>query len=99
MIIKDKQKSTELANEISHRLMDVIKEECDKFKCDDDPVEYIYLLNHIIANLMARICIGIDGYSKIYNIEILTIPILIDWINTIALEHIEINKKEFKLND
>src|SRR5260221_11266 len=98
MIVENKLNSLEKANDISSKLLSFITEETKNFDCSDDPAEQIYLGCHIAGNLIAKICISLQGYGKIYGINKMTSDFTLQYISSIAKEHIDINsaKEAFK---
>lgn len=93
MIVANKEKSIALANELSKKLLAIMTEELKNFDCPDDPAEQVYLGVHTVAALFARVCISIDNFGRIYGIPKMTPEIIISWINSVAKEHIELNKE------
>jgi len=81
MIVADKSKTLEHANEIAYKIMQLVKEEVLKYQCEDDPAENIYLVIHTISILTATICSILEAFSKTHGIKKMdrtTIYILIE---------------------
>lgn len=91
MIVANKEKSLEKANDIARQIIKFIGEETKNFDCEDDPAEQIYLACHIMGNLLAKTCISLESYGKIYGISNLTYASISEWINVIASENIKLN--------
>lgn len=92
MIVKNKEASICKANEMATKLLGLIVKESQQFNCEDDPAEQIYLGIHCIGNLIAKICISIEGYSKIYGIPNSEPDYIKECINDITNEYLKINR-------
>jgi hypothetical protein len=92
MIVKDKESTINLANQISSKLLSIITEEIKTLNISEDPAEQIYLGSHIVGSLFSKVVLALEGYGKIYNIGGLNADSIYDWINVIAKENIELNK-------
>jgi hypothetical protein len=95
MIVKDKEATLKVANEIVAKMISLMSEEVKKFKCDDDPAEQIYLVTHIIAIMTSKVSMLIEGYGKTYGIENLTCDEAYSWIDSITEEIISNNKGKY----
>jgi hypothetical protein len=88
MIVRDKEKSIEQANYIADMIMDNLNESLLDFDQDgDDPAEHIYLVVHIIGNLIFKICFTLEGYGQVYGIKKMDKEMIKKWINTITEEY------------
>lgn len=92
VVVPDKESIIEKANEISKKIISLMYDEIQHFSCDDSPSEQIYLYSHVLGNLLAKISIALDNYSRINSIQNLTYTKIIEFINEISAEHIELNK-------
>lgn len=93
-IVSNPQKSREIADEVAKEtLLNIIDTSC-KFIPEDDPSEYIYLMVHIIGNIMSKMAISLEGYAKIYGIHDMNIKIIKEWIVKIEGEYTKAYKQE-----
>ena len=69
MIVKDQNWSLEQASRIGARLTDVIHQEIEEFKGEDDASEIIYLIGHSTANYLARILSWFEQIGVTYDID------------------------------
>lgn len=88
MIVKDKEKTLTKADEIAVKIIDLIKDEVTTFECEDDPAEFIYLYVHIAGNVVAKICVILYLYSKIYAIPNVDPKSINEWIDATIKEYI-----------
>jgi len=88
MIVKNKESTINKANEIASKLLKMIAEDTKDFNCEDDPAEQIYLISHVMGNLLAKSCLSLEEYGKIYGILDLTYESILRWINLITKETI-----------
>ena len=95
MIVKDKEATLKVANEMVNKMLFLMSEEVRKIKFDDDPAEQIYLVTHIIAIMTSKVSMLIEGYGKTYGIENLTCEESYSWIDNIAKEIIANNKGKY----
>jgi hypothetical protein len=95
-IVKDKMATILRADEIAAKLADIIKKEADDFDCDDDPAEFIYLTIHTMGNLLAKICVSLEGYGHTYGIPSLTIKAIQEWVKVIMKDNIALKTKPTK---
>ena len=95
-IVKDKQWSMERADEVVVKLMLVMSDEVKKIPCEDDPAENTYIILHIISNLMARVIRSLDGYSKIYGIE-MTEDAVKSWCYILLNQYLKMQRKDIKM--
>lgn len=93
MIVENKEATLNKANEISSKLLKIIIEDTKDFNCEDDPAEQIYLISHVIGNLLAKSCLSLEEYGKIYGIENLTYDSILEWITLITKEMIQVKNK------
>jgi hypothetical protein len=96
MIVADKEKSLKKADEIAIKILDLITEETKDFQCEDDPAEHSYLAVHAMGNIIARICMSLEGYGNIYGIPNMTSDAIQSWIHIISNEYLKINKELHK---
>jgi hypothetical protein len=83
MIVEDKEKTIQKADEIAIEALKFISKQMEEYSCIDDPAEQVYLAVHTIGNLTARMCETLDGYSKTYGIERMDKKTVLKWINAI----------------
>ena len=93
MIVENKELTLNKANEIASKLLKIIIEDTKDFNCQDDPAEQIYLISHIIGNLLNKSCLSLEEYGKIYGIENLTFESILEWITLITKEIVKVGKK------
>lgn len=94
MIVEDPKKMLKKVDEITLKIIELLKSETINIELNDDPAEHIYLAAHVIGNLTARICMLLEGYSKVYGIEAMDHKKIIDWFEYITQDYITLNNPE-----
>jgi len=93
MLTENEQKYRDQANEIAIKFLDIITDAAKSPENIGAPREQILFGCHVVANLFARMCMVLEGYGQLNNIEKLDIPHTITLINKITKEYIKANKK------
>ena len=95
MIVADKEKSINKANEISSKIIEMITLECSHFEFEDDPAESIYLMVHTLSILTITMCATLEKYSLTYGIEEMKKEDIYLWIKTATEEYLkQLTEKE-----
>jgi hypothetical protein len=99
-MVMDKEKTKEIAHEISVKMMQVFYDNAEKFTGGDDPSEQIYLSGTVLGILNATMYLAMDGYARIYDLSKFNGDIFKGWVNEIEKELIEINREKMEsMND
>lgn len=93
MIIENQEEARNKANKISDELLTRICKDAADFGSTDDPAEKIYFLAHLTGQIVAKVCISLEEYGKIYGIENFSSESIHEWIKVITKEIIKLNKK------
>jgi hypothetical protein len=93
VIIANKSDSILKANEIAHKIMQLIKEEVLKYQCEDDPAENIYLVIHTISIVTLTICSILEAFSKTHGIDKMDKTTIYNWIESATREYLK-NQKD-----
>lgn len=91
MIVEDKEYTLKKANEISSIVIKLIMRKLKKLNIADDPAEQTYITCHIMGILNSKICLGLEGYGKIYSIPNMDRKAIYKWIERITEENINLN--------
>lgn len=91
MIVKDKQKTLELAHNISSRIIKELLTDVTDNIPEDDPAEYIYLVTHTVACLVCKAVHILSGYGNTYAIPQTSVEHMRNMINYVLEEYISAN--------
>lgn len=95
-MVKDREKTKEVAHDISVKMMKVFYDDAEKFSGGDSPIEQIYLTGTVLGILNATMYLAMDGYAKIYDLQNFNGDMFKGWVNEIEKELIEANKDKME---
>ena len=89
MIVKDKEKLIDLANNSAWDAYHLILDDVKGLECEDDPAEYLYYMAHSAAFTAMLMFKSMRAYSGIYGIEELGEKKAREWVEEIMNEYMK----------
>ncbi len=91
MIVKDKDSVIEMANELSNNMIDLMNREIANYRGEDDAVEIMYFIMHVLGNLNARTRIFLESSAASYGVDEEMMDVK-DWLALMTEEYYNLNK-------
>lgn len=92
MVVENTELIRETANQISDKLLLLVKDNVTNPAINDDPAESIYLMLHTLSSFLAKSITTLCAYRKIYGIEKLCSEDIMDWVFRDTKHYLELIK-------
>lgn len=96
-IIKDAQKTLNIANDISNILLNDMLKACQEHipGLEDDPADMFYIMAHTLGGFIFKAKKTMSEYAKIYGIEKMDYQKFHEWVQSIEESYINNYPKEY----